>query len=491
MRMHGAKRFSEGLRITLTERNLCILVHSLFGAWMLSFLFEGQILYALMRTYQVSLKAMVFGGIAAHFVGLCCGWLFLRTKSDAKRLYLISYPIFIATSAIFFFPPSHLWTVAIIISSLLAGICVAAWGFYLKSSTPRRERVKAIADMLILSNVLMLTLNSVAIHLTPHHGLTLAMLLLVIAIVLAYRLPENDTDASAMDSETQENSTGTLRLLAFMYLFIAIITINSGLMYGVTASAFAHLEWLTSWYWAVPYIVAIAIMRNLPRTANRTYILYTAIAMMGLSFIAFAIVKPSALGYLLVNTLMLGAFGIFDLFWWSIFGEMLDLHSNPAKILGVGLSANVLGVLAGGFVGSILFSAELQSLQTTLLALAVVCVTSALLPPLHKHLSVLLQDHIFLTTYSAEAINSHAAPDQPATDQHQPAPAFIGLSNRESEVAARLLQGKTYRMIASELCVSENTVKYFVKNIYAKYGVQSRGQFVATVLAQETDGRSS
>ncbi len=232
-------------------------------------------------------------------------------------------------------------------------------------------------------------------------------------------------------------------------------------------------------------------MRNLPRTANRTYILYTAIAMMGLSFIAFAIVKPSALGYLLVNTLMLGAFGIFDLFWWSIFGEMLDLHSNPAKILGVGLSANVLGVLAGGFVGSILFSAELQSLQTTLLALAVVCVTSALLPPLHKHLSVLLQDHIFLTTYSAEAINSHAAPDQPAPDQHQPAPAFIGLSNRESEVAARLLQGKTYRMIASELCVSENTVKYFVKNIYAKYGVQSRGQFVATVLAQETDGRSS
>ncbi|MDD2684415.1 MAG: helix-turn-helix transcriptional regulator, partial [Candidatus Cloacimonetes bacterium] len=193
------------------------------------------------------------------------------------------------------------------------------------------------------------------------------------------------------------------------------------------------------------------------------------------------------------------AFGIFDLFWWSIFGEMLDLHSNPAKILGVGLSANVLGVLAGGYVGSILFSAELQSLQTTLLALAVVCVTSALLPPLHKHLSVLLQDHIFLTTYSAEAINSHAAPGQPTPGQpapnqptpDQPAPAFIGLSNRESEVAARLLQGKTYRMIASELCVSENTVKYYVKNIYAKYGVQSRGQFVATVLAQETDGRSS
>ena len=72
-----------------------------------------------------------------------------------KQLYLISYPIFIATSAIFssaipLVDRCHHYKL------VAAGICVAAWGFYLKSSTSS-ERIKAIADMLILSNVLMLT----------------------------------------------------------------------------------------------------------------------------------------------------------------------------------------------------------------------------------------------------------------------------------------------------------------------------------------------
>ena len=94
------------------------------------------------------------------------------------------------------------------------------------------------------------------------------------------------------------------------------------------------------------------IMRNLPRKTNRTYILYVAIAMIGLSFIGFMTLDHTAAGYLVVNTLMLGACGVYDLFWWSILGEMLDFHGNPAIILGAGLSANVLGVLLGGIIGN-------------------------------------------------------------------------------------------------------------------------------------------
>lgn len=81
--------------------------------------------------------------------------------------------------------------------------------------------------------------------------------------------------------------------------------INSGLMYQVLNPAFAHHEWLVSWYWALPYIVALYIMKNLPQNTNRTYILYVGISMIGLAFIAFMTVEPSAGAYLLVNTLML------------------------------------------------------------------------------------------------------------------------------------------------------------------------------------------
>lgn len=52
------------------------------------------------------------------------------------------------------------------------------------------------------------------------------------------------------------------------------------------------------------------------------------------------------------------------------------------------------------------------------------------------------------------------------------------LSNREHEVLQMLLDGKTYREIASDLYISENTVKYHVKNIYKKYSCSSRKELI-------------
>jgi hypothetical protein len=123
---------------------------------------------------------------------------------------------------------------------------------------------------------------------------------------------------------------------------------------------------------------------------------------------------------------------------------MLEFHKNPARILGIGLSANVLGVLLGGLIGSAITSSNIHSPNPTLLALAVVCVTLALLPPLHKHLSSLLKGHAYLS-----AISELSAQEQ--SGQLDQAARFGNLSERESQVASLLLQGKTYRAIASEL----------------------------------------
>ncbi len=297
------------------------------------------------------------------------------------------------------------------------------------------------------------------------------------AFVFALRLPvndDNDTVPSAL-SKQKENSISIVGLLAFLCLFIVVITINSGLMYQVVNPAFAHLEGLTSWYWAVPYIAALFVMRNLPRRMNRAYILYVAIAMIGLSFIGFMSLGRGVASYLVVNTLMLGACGVYDLFWWSILGEMLEFHKNPAKILGIGLSANVLGVLLGGLIGKAITSANIHSPNPTLLALVVVCVTLVLLPPLHKHLSSLLKGHAYLSEFAE-------LPAQEQTNQIDRAARFGSLSERESQVASLLLQGKTYRTIASELTISENTVKYYVKSIYSKFGIQSRAEFINIIL---------
>ena len=412
------------------------------------------------------------------FAGLLLCGLFIKTKKAAKRLFLYSYLFFIAVSVIFFFPPSVFWTFGIIVGSLLAGGCVAAWAFYLKSGTPKNERIKTVADMLILSNVIMILCNMAAIHLSPQIGLALAMFMLLGAFVFALKLPAEDNAVSPTPSEQKENPVGIARLLVFLCLFIVIITINSGLMYQVVNPAFAHLEGLTSWYWAVPYIAALFVMRNLPRRMNRAYILYVAIAMIGLSFIGFMSLGRGATSYLMVNTLMLGAFGVYDLFWWSILGEMLEFHQNPAKVLGIGLSANVLGVLLGGLIGKAITSTNIRVSDPTLLALVVVCVTLILLPPLHKHLSSLLKGHAYLSEFSGQCA-------QEQTNQLDRAARFGNLSERESQVTSLLLQGKTYRTIAGELTISDNTVKYYVKSIYSKFGIQSRAELINIILKKE------
>lgn len=461
---------------TMTNcRRLSVIFYSLFSAWMLSFIFEGTILYSLADAYKIDPAGMVFCGVAAIFAGLLLCGLFIKTMKAAKRLFLCAYLFFIAVSVIFFFPPSVFWMVGIIVSSFLTGGCVAAWAFYLKSGTPKNERIKTVADMLILSNVLMILCNMAAIHLSPQIGLALAMLMLLGAFVFALKLPADDNAVSSTPSEQKENPVGIARPLLFLCLFIVIITINSGLMYQVVNPAFVHLEGLTSWYWAVPYIAALFIMRNLPRRINRAYILYVAIAMIGLSFIGFMSLGRGAVSYLAINTLMLGAFGVYDLFWWSILGEMLEFHKNPATIFGMGLSANVLGVLLGGLIGSAVTSSNIHSPNPTLLALVVVCITLILLPPLHKHLSSLLKGHAYLSEFSELSA-------QEQTNQINRTARFGNLSERESQVASLLLQGKTYRKIAGELGISENTVKYYVKNIYSKFNIQSRAELIDIIL---------
>lgn len=55
---------------------------------------------------------------------------------------------------------------------------------------------------------------------------------------------------------------------------------------------------------------------------------------------------------------------------------------------------------------------------------------------------------------------------------------FDGLSKREREVVKLLLEGKSNKLIASSLHITENTVEFHLKNIYSKYQVSSRTELI-------------
>jgi DNA-binding NarL/FixJ family response regulator len=70
-------------------------------------------------------------------------------------------------------------------------------------------------------------------------------------------------------------------------------------------------------------------------------------------------------------------------------------------------------------------------------------------------------------------------------------PAASGLSDREFEVMELIARGKSNAQIASQLFLSEKTVKNHVNRIYAKLGVKTRGEAIATWLGVAQSGPSA
>lgn len=59
------------------------------------------------------------------------------------------------------------------------------------------------------------------------------------------------------------------------------------------------------------------------------------------------------------------------------------------------------------------------------------------------------------------------------------------LTNRETEVLTHLCKGKSYKMIADDLCISEETVRRHIKNIYRKLEVHSKSEAVAKAFKEK------
>jgi DNA-binding CsgD family transcriptional regulator len=465
---------------SFNARRLSVAGFSFLFAYILSFQFEGQVLYSLLDLRGTDADRYILAAIIAHFAGLFTSGLFVKSQAAAKSMMIGGMGLCLAATVPFFFSLPTLWMGGLIVSGYFSGCAVAAWGFFLRAFTPKNERIKSCADVLIYSNLLMIAVNVVTMNRSIFIGLGLSVLCLVIGMVFIWMLP--------LEQENEQNKTfknkthrGIKNPLILLCLFVFIITINSGLMYQVINPAFEHLTGLVSWYWAAPYIVALVIMRNLPMKANRSRILYIGMAMIMGAFISFMLLGRNTSDYLIVDTLMLGACGIFDLFWWSILGEMLDYSDNPAHTFGIGLSANVFGVLCGGVLGMTVTSIGLPSAEVAVIALTVVCVTLVMLPPLNHQLVLLLKSHAYLAAYDNMSQSQQ-------TDIVRQIKTLDPLTVREQEVLQLILSGKSNREIAGALFISESTVKTHARNIFSKYDVGSRAELISTLLKNQTVG---
>lgn len=452
-----------------------IIAFSLFSAWMLAFPFQGQVLYSLAEKADINGSVIALPAILAQFLGLFCCGFFVKRQSSARMTMIASTVVFIAGSIIFFLPFSALWFLSLIAMAFFAGLYVACWGFFFKAYTPPEQRLRTAADVLIISNILMILINVITFNYSAYAGLLLSIIALVSSLFLFFRL-----DGSFYDKNEKVCTPAGIyndfsiisKPLIFLCLFIFVITINSGFMYQVVNPAFAAHQFLASYYWAVPYILALAILRNLPTKINQAYILYVAMTMIGLAYILFMWLDKSAVSYLLVDTLMLGAFGVCDLFWWSILGSLLDYTHNPGQVFGGGLSMNVLGILCGNFIGGHLIENGGSYLHVSIIALTIIFAVLIILPVLNVQLTKLLQQHAFLVRFAAK-IESVQGKDTIKYNEE-----YKQLTAKEIEVIRLILKGYTYKAIAENLFITENTMKYHIKNIYQKLNIGNKMELI-------------
>lgn len=97
-----------------------------------------------------------------------------------------------------------------------------------------------------------------------------------------------------------------------------------------------------------------------------------------------------------------------------------------------------------------------------------VCMMSQILTSLPKILGKLVEGHSIVPTDILRRLTSETADS---------------LSRREHEILALLVDGLTNFQISARLGLSENTVKYYLKAIYQKLDVNSRGAAIAKYVA--------
>lgn len=495
------------------QSSLTTLSAALFFGWIQVVPFDGYILNLLFEAaglHDPTLGSMLIG---VHLLGLFICAITLKRIHRARQLMLGAVVVCLISSLSLFSDHFFLWYLAAMIMAFSSGLYVAAWGCFLKEKIPSGGRLTAVADVLIGATLVVIVIDVFTMNWNIWSGKMLALVVLLLTILAVLRLKPDQPEREAPPPSVLPKESASVPYLQrtlirpFMWLcvFIIIITLNAGLMIRVAAPVFRHLTLLTSFYWAIPYIIALLILRNLPQKANRAFTLYIALAMMGFSYLLFIRLPASAGSFIVMNTFMMGSMGVFDLFWWSLMASFLDYARRPAAILGLGMSANALGVLLGGVAGADMIHTTTSYGDVSLTAFAVIFVGLAILPLLNLELSRLFKRHIFLVSLSPyrdkvehtlqEQNGSNdvvTSSDANTTQQKQkftsipPDPLEVlqdlyQLTEREVDIITLLQRGYTYRAISENLGITENTTKFHAKNIYQKLHVSNKMDLLKTI----------
>jgi two-component system, NarL family, nitrate/nitrite response regulator NarL len=107
---------------------------------------------------------------------------------------------------------------------------------------------------------------------------------------------------------------------------------------------------------------------------------------------------------------------------------------------------------------------------------------SASLEQLIQSLETIAAGQAALTPEVTTKLLSHLSKDEPSTSGSRPGATAAALNERELEILRLVAEGASNRLIASQLYLSENTVRTYLAHVLEKLGLENRVQAAAYAL---------
>jgi len=473
-----------------------ILVKSLLMGWLLSFPYYGPVLQVNAPDYNLLGYSLPFIFIFFHALSFLAGAVFIREVNKWKTLMLAGAVVTTAVHVVLLFAPAGFWPLAMAVTGISSAVYILGWSYPYSETVPVNAKLKVMSAVIIGANIVYIFNNFLSQVLPPVTLLAVSVLPLVASLLLLVRFsPEEDKDNLAvpyLPSVKKESSTGVLLYLV-LCLFIAGVFIFCGFKYVIIQPSLGdHPLFVFSRY--IPYISVLFLIFLFGDRLKWNFSLYTGISLLGLSYVSFALLYGSTAGLFTSQVLVESAYAFLDLFVWVILGYLAFIYGVPFRIFGFALFTMQVSVMVGEYIGQYLINTgEQYRMFAALLVAAVIFLVYTVMPWLNERMQKDFEPVLNNNRDTGPEDSKVSTPGISTSgsgkdlQREQPSEKLLlfpdqALTPRETEIVTLLLQGLPNRQIAEKLFISENTLKTHLKNIYPKFGVTRKNEFLSLMI---------
>lgn len=404
--------------------------------------------------------------------------------SDGRYALVVGFGIVAAMAGLLLYG-SRSQSVELVLGVLI-GICFAGLELLWSRQYRLIKQTDAWSTVIPASLVAGCGFFALAMVMPVEGGLIVGFLTPAVSAGALYALNRTESSLHAAPLEKRQSLSTALRILSGRF----VISIGLyGLALGfVTESSLVGNGPLSSFNgvaFAVAGIALCAIMlleRAMSASTGFHLVHYILLPLISAGLVLSSFIAFPGFQHLAVIVIVVGfVFG--ELYFWAILAARAKLSGLTfGRVFGLGQAAKVLGLTGGMILSYALLSMPMDIRYDVAMVVQFALVIAALFT--NNPLTVSFLEDKLVSTMESSLASQGDEGDLTSTLQDAlmvkcgVITSRFGLSEREEEVLALLVQGSSIKAISEELFISENTTKSHTKHIYKKLSIHSRQELI-------------